>query len=504
MDYMKRIWIFLAIILYLLGIATWITFPELTILNISILSFASLIIIFIFYPLRREIYDLLTSRYYKKLYSHLLNLFLIGCVLSLVQYLVYKNSVYIDLTKSGQNTLSEQTKEILRSIDGPIEFLYFEKRQEWPRMIPLLELFRAHKNDISVKAIDIETEILLLKKYSVESTGVLVVNYKNSSKKAAITNELSITNLLLKLLRNREIKIYLTQGHNELNIEDESREGISILAQLIRNSTYQLHSIDLSQETLPIDAYAIAILGPKKSFLPKEMKEISSFMEKGGKLLVAVDPSFKGDPHRNLINYLKSYGLVINRDIIVDMLSQSFNADATVPFISHYALEHAVTKNFKGRTIFPLTSSIETIDNIKDVEAIKLAFPTHFPPSSAAKDLGAIEKGQAKFDNKDSKGPQAVLAVSTKGQSRVAVFGNSSFIINGYENISSNFNLFLNTLSWLVDDEPITSLNRPQLRNQVIVMSEQQVQLIFYFSVLFFPLILFSIAVFVYKRRQSL
>jgi ABC-type uncharacterized transport system involved in gliding motility auxiliary subunit len=115
-----------------------------------------------------------------------------------------------------------------------------------------------------------------------------------------------------------------------------------------------------------------------------------------------------------------------------------------------------------------------------------------------------VISGQVTYSKEDNAGPVALLGVSKNAQNRIALFGNSTFIINGYKDNSLSLNLFLNTLSWLVDDDPITSFNRPKLRNETIHMSTQQFHLIFYVSVLLFPILFFGYAIFLYSKRKSL
>jgi ABC-type uncharacterized transport system involved in gliding motility auxiliary subunit len=503
MSFYRKLWIGLNIVIYLVAIGTWIAIPEHYILNSSIMGLGMVLSGILIYPARHEFYQSVTSRFSRKMYNNMINLFLVFCIISLVQYLAYKNSTFFDLTSQKVNSLSEQTKEVLNSMPGEIGFTYYGERDMWNRKLPLMQLYKNLKKDIKIKAVDIEAQPQLVRANNIEKGDTLQITYKGKGLNVETKSELTITNGLLKLIRNREIKIYATSGHGEIDIDDESREGGNKLAEYIRNTSYQLEKLDIVNSGIPFDAFALMILGPKKSFLKGELNKIRAFIEKGGKLLVTLGPNFKSNPNKELIKLLSEYGIKVNNNIIVDMLSQKFNTDATVPFITTYDPSHTITKNFAGRAIFPIVSSVEAVGKT-DYNVSLLAFSNNFPASWAESNLKDVEKGIAKFDRKDKKGPQAVLAVSEKESNRVAVFGNSAFIINGYEMIGTNFNLFLNTLSWLVDDKPIISLNRPQVNNQTILMSANQVHLIFYFSVIFAPLILFGFAFFQYKRRQKL
>jgi hypothetical protein len=349
---LKKVWLFLSLITLLVAAATWITFPELIILNISLMSIGIIILGVVFWPNREEIYINVTSRFAKRLYNQLFNVGLVFCILAMLQYLVYKNSYYLDITKQKQNTLSDQTKEILKSFSGPIEFTYFGNRNQWDTKLPLLQLYKGLKSDISINAVDVEREPMKIKINGIKSTNTLMIEFGKASRKINVESELSITNALLSLLRNKEIKIYSTIGHGELDFTDQSREGISYLGRKIINQTYQLDTVDLVKQGIPSDAYALMILGPQKAFLDKEIKLISNYIDKGGKLLVSLSPNFKNNVHKKLTSLISNYGLVFKDDIVVSGLSREYNSDATIIYVNNYDNNHPITKNFKGRTIF--------------------------------------------------------------------------------------------------------------------------------------------------------
>ena len=64
--------------------------------------------------------------------------------------------------------------------------------------------------------------------------------------------------------------------------------------------------------------------------------------------------------------------------------------------------------------------------------------------------------------------------------------------------------LFLNSLSWLVDEDHLTSLSNTVVKDTPVFVGGVEMSVIFYFSVLFLPLILFVLAVVIYRRRLEL
>ncbi|MBL7663940.1 MAG: GldG family protein [Bacteriovoracaceae bacterium] len=418
--------------------------------------------------------------------------------------MIYKKSSFFDLTKENRNSLSEQTKAVLNSMPAELKLTYFAKRTLWERSMALLNLYRAEKSNLIINAIDIELQPQIARANKIEKDNSLLIEYLERKMIIPLKNELNLTNALLKVLKNKTIKVYSTVGHNEVDLYNSEREGGSHLMDLMQTDSYHVESLNIQKDGIPRDTYALMILGPRQPFFDTELKQLRQFLEQGGKLLITLGPEFNGNIHASLIALIAEYGLIFNNDIVVDTLAQNFNSDATIPFINDYDQEHPITKNFKDKTVFPLTSSLLKNERVKDAQVFLLAKSQNFPASWAETDLKAVAAGKAQFDARDRRGPQAVMGALTKGETKIAAFGNSAFLINGYHSMSANYNLFLNTLSWLLDDEKLISFNRPGLQNQVILLSAGQVQLIFYFSVIVVPILLAGIALFMYKRMNNL
>ena len=147
--------------------------------------------------------------------------------------------------------------------------LHFCQKGNWDASLPDLKLYSHSKKDLTVMAYDIDTNPALTKKYNVTKDSTLVIGYKGMQRLVYPTNHLNITNTLLKLLRNKEIKVYFTQGHGELDPRLKDREGASYLAQTIQSSSYQIGTVNLLKAGLPPDAYALMILGLGRAFIKR-------------------------------------------------------------------------------------------------------------------------------------------------------------------------------------------------------------------------------------------
>lgn len=451
----------------------------------------------------------------QRILSAAVTIFLVFAILGFINYLGFKNDYYVDLTHAKKYSLSDQTIKIVNSFQSPVVFKVFVGNNDRGPITALLNLFKFHNKNIEIDVIDPELKPQVVQKYGVTKYGTVVVEFDGRQAHVAKNDELGISNALLQVYRADTIIIYFTVGHGEVDLNLDTREGGSELLNQFKGMAYTVKPLDLIKSpAVPEDADALLILGPSEGFLEQELNAVANYLNnKSGKLFIAISPEFKTNKLKTLRELLTNWGIVLHMDVVVDRLSTLQGADPTVLFVEKYDEKHQITKNFKGRTVFPLSSSISKLKNSKRTFKMDtLVQSSNFPASWAESDLTAALAGKVIFDEKsDFKGPVAIMTaseevVSEKPEKRVRIVcsGNASFFINGYSAQGPNFNLMLNAISWLVNEDMMISINRPQIEEGPIYISSTEMGVIFYFSVLFCPLILLALGIFIYKRRQKL
>ncbi|MBW1677216.1 MAG: hypothetical protein JRJ79_11565 [Deltaproteobacteria bacterium] len=243
--------------------------------------------------------------------------------------------------------------------------------------------------------------------------------------------------------------------------------------------------------------------------------------------MILIDP----ETDTGLKGFLKSWGIEVGQDVIVDKLSRLFGADYLTPIVSQYAGYHPITENFNTASFFPLARSIRVAEDVPEyVQNTELAETG--PSSWAETDLVMLKKGEASFDRqKDTMGPIPVAVVSTikhetkeaEGEglgggeyeaeesddkkdaprpARIVVFGDSDFAGNAYVNLSGNRDLFMNALSWLAEEEDLIAIRPKKREGQPVVLSYTQGRVIFWASVVLLPgaVLIFGIVVLRLRR----
>lgn len=500
----SRLILFFTGILYLVVIALWVSIPDELILNLTV-SVVTIVLTlgYLFYN-RKNFQRFYQAPLFKKMQESIVFFILFFCLLSIVNYWFYKHPSEWDLTSTKINSLSEQTKNILKTIKGELSFKIFSRKAESYAWMALLEIYRSEKNSIKIEKIDIDVRPDLVAKYGIQNSPTVVVMYEGKIEKITVRDELNVTNALARVSRLHDPIAYFVQGHGEGDIASNENEGLKFIYEAAKNQAMDIRPLNLlTTQAIPFDAKAVILWGPKSSLQDSEIEILRQFLKNNGHMLVALDPSFNGDPHVKLKNFLREYQIEVRNDLVLDRKKFVNASEGTIPTIDEYAGDHTITRTFKGQTFFPLTSSIAPLSAA--VGAITPLMSTSaYPDSWGEADVKQIVSQNMVFDrNIDYPGPLNLAIAFESKNNRMVVFGNSSFVINAYMKFGSNYTLFLNSLSWILGEDRLVSLNLPVIQSTPIFISGPQIGIIFYFLVLFLPLILFIVAIASYRRRRT-
>lgn len=507
-------WVVVFGLLVLSSVSLWLVATEHVVLNLSVTVFTVLLGLLIFYPRRVDILTWLTSRQGKTGLVQLSQFVLVCFISTLVAYLAWKFPFQVDISERSLNTLSAQSQQVTKDLPEGTSLTLYARRAEWARAMGLLNLYRTVRRDLVISAIDPEVRPQAARAAGVNDHGTVIVEGGGRRVSFPLKDELSVTNALLKIIREKQPRAYFVWAHGEATCSNKNEDGLSALCGHLRAQNYTTLPLDLQKSTdVPVDADVVVIWGPTAGFLAPEVQRLQRWLERGGSLLFAYSPNFQLDHLRELRGLLAKWGIQSFNDLVVDRLSTLESQEATIPVVSRYAKNHPATRGFTNRTIFPLSSSLESVLPIyENVAVTGLAMTSDYPGSWAERDLAAVAEGKADFDEKlDRKGPINLAMVAERvtnnlrdKDTRIAVIANDVFARNAYQNQTANMNFVLNILGWLAHDEGLVSLNRPGLSHEPVIISTPHLRLVFVVTVLAVPLVALILAILVYRRRRSL
>ena len=126
------------------------------------------------------------------------------------------------------------------------------------------------------------------------------------------------------------------------------------------------------------------------------------------------------------------------------------------------------------------------------------------PDSWGETNRADLQRGVAQPDPQDLKGPLAVAAVATIDKARMVVYGTSNLAANQFLNIQGNRDFFLNTVSWLAEEEDQISVRPKDVKQTPVFMSSNQAQAVFLLPVVILPaLVIVGGIVAVVRRRAA-
>src|SRR5207244_2437014 len=250
----------------------------------------------------------------------------------------------------------------------------------------------------------------------------------------------------------------------------------------------------------PADAAVVILPGPKNDLFQPELDALDGYIGRGGKALVMVNP-FQNE---SLRKYLVKYGFVLDNDLVVESnpLGRLFGIGPEVPIIQQYGT-HAITREMGGvSTLFPLTRSMSMVTPLP--KCVGWDPPARTSEQSWGEtNREELQRGVAKPDPADPKGPLTVAAVARKDKARIVVYGTSNLASNQFLNLQGNRDFFLNTVSWLAEEEDQISIRPKDAKQTPVFLNANQAQLVFLLPVVVVPgLVLLGGIVAVVRRGE--
>jgi ABC-type uncharacterized transport system involved in gliding motility auxiliary subunit len=181
-------------------------------------------------------------------------------------------------------------------------------------------------------------------------------------------------------------------------------------------------------------------------------------------------------------------------------IGQIFGMGPEVPLISSYDT-HPIVREMKDvATAFPLSRTLEVKSGDKTtVEKLFSTGDNSYATSNIKSERIAIDT------KNDKKGPLVLGAAGTYSgptQGRFVVVGSSLWASNSFIRFNGNRDLFLNMVNWLTADEDLISIRPKEPEDRRLNISGQKMNLIFWLSVVFFPLAVVASGVVTWWRRR--
>ncbi len=475
----------------------------------------------------RQAFNLRTLKYGS--HASLFTVIVLAVVYVLYSLAMQHNQRF-DVTQAKRFTLAEQSVKLLQGLQYPIKVIGFYSLAERDRetFTDLVKQYTQHTDKLSYEVIDPDRQPALAKQYDITAYNTVVVEGNGKKEKVFRVEEAALTNAILKVTRNTKKVVYFVTGHGEPALTDSERNGYSGTKQALEDQNYTVQELVLARQSqVPDDAAVVIVAGPRRDLLESETEALSAFLGRGGHLFVMIDP----DTVPSFVTFVKRYGIEVGNDVVIETnpLGRLVGGDYLMPVVMTYE-RHAITKELGNvMTMFPVVRSVQVAKELTPgITAQELAKTS--PESWAETDLKALQEGRTAFDaDSDRRGPISIAAVATINPdktgtpaptsesseqpeqeqnaapraARLVVFGDSEFANNSLFSIQGNGNLFLNTVSWLAEEEDLIAI-RPRKGggSGPVMLTAAQAPFIFWLPVVLLPLGVFASGAVVFLRRK--
>lgn len=450
---------------------------------------------------RRTIWEFLTMRTTKHGMNMGAMIVLVLSALICVNYLANRHNKVWDFTQEKQYSLSEQSESLMKGLKSDMKVTVFYKGQpaqeEKFRIKSVLELYTDRTSHLRAEFVNAYVDQLraaeALKEVQ-DIEAVLTVTFvEYGGRKVRVEfpyQEAEFTSAMIKATRETSAKVYFVRGHGERALDADEAPGIKEMNDVLVESGFKVESISLlDTKEIPADASVLVIMGPTIPYLEDELAAVRRYVERGGKLLLALDP---GQRH-NLAGLTKSLGVQFENNYVITRATIQGGGPVTV-LGQRYDSTSNVTKSVpEGATsVFNLVSEVQAApDKAADLEIYDLvkSHQMSFTVNDISKPVEAPDKMRA-----------VVLAVEVKG--KAVIFGDSDFASNQFFQMGVNRELGLNAVASLANQTDLLSIKpkMPKGTSLILTTYGQIALLIFGFGM---PLLLLITAGVLWFRRRG-
>ncbi len=493
-------------------------------------------------------------------------------ILGLLNFLAVRHLYRVDLTDTGRLSIAPETQQILKNLKQPVTLYLFDKEQS-PEDRELLQNFRRQSQNFSFEFVDPDGNPALAKKFEIKNSNQsrdVHLELPSKNRKLFVQSlspqqrisETRLISSLLQIQSDRKPRIYFTQGHGERSL-DPGEKNYGAAFKLLQDKNFEVLPLNLAQTLqIPIDAAAVVLAGPSKSFFDAELKAIQDYLDQAGNLMVLIDP----ESQANLTQLLKTWGLVLDNRVAIDASGsgQLLKLGPAAPIVQDYnGNSHPITKEFGNNiTFYPLSRPIE-IQEVAGVQATPIALtnkqswgesnlqekpiklnegdrPGPLPLAVALvrqvipKPIQPALSPSLPPVNTDGQTPSPIVTPSpsvnpitsspspsptatpstaptatsiatstTPRESRLVIFGNSAFATDAFFGAQLNGDMFLNSVTWVSQaDGQALSIRPREIKRRQLSATPQQVQIVMLLSAVLLPILGFGLAAWIGWQRR--
>ncbi|WP_438449325.1 GldG family protein [Gorillibacterium sp. sgz5001074] len=452
-----------------------------------------------------------------------LSLAAVGIFILLTIFLHSMKGVQWDLTANKKFTLSDKTVSTVKSLDKEVHAIAFtqEGQSVVSRQIKdLLDEYHKLNDKFTWEEVDPKKKPAIAQKYQIDAYGTIVFEGNGKTKSVSSSElfgygsdqttytydgESKFTQAILDLISGQKHVAYVVTGHNELPMTNASE-----FKRGLENEGVEWKDLNLFKDgAIPQDAETLVILSPQKDLSEQEAKLITDYLADKGKLYMTVDLAKDMDKWTHWTKVLDAVGVKSQNALVVES-SKTLSSDP-LTIVPQYGY-HDITKKLEQQQVIVAMPGVMSLTAQTD--------KTGFTASSLLRtgDQGYGKTNLAPFTSNtrltqevikktdaDLKGPlDLAYAVTKDDKPKAVVIGNGLFLRDDWIAEQSNRDFALNSVNWLSGQKELVTIRpREEKAPQQVYIALSKQKLIYWGTILVFPLCFLVLGGFVWWRRRK-
>jgi ABC-type uncharacterized transport system involved in gliding motility auxiliary subunit len=426
---------------------------------------------------------------------------------------LYLHNARVDFSPGGRFTLSDHAHAVLRDLAQPVRVTAFIRTEDArnPVLKDLLWQAANESSQVSYTVVDVNRNPALAAHYGVDTYGATVVESGAKRTQFTLPVESQLMAAILQVTRPPK-KVYMLQGHGECDLTSTDRfTGCSGLRDALSNELYEVETFNLIMGTdVPADSDVLIIAGAKADPLEAEIAALQRYLDRGGKLIVLLEP-FAAP---KLGAFLRQFGIDVGENVVLDPENRLGGGEEFSAALPNVNRRHLIMSTLDAPPLFSAACALEAHDDDAADRSTEWLLKSG-DRSWAAHDRAILAGAQARFvAGRDINGPLTVgvevslpahnAAGDREATTRMIVYGDSDFATNRFLDYLGNRDLVLNTVNWLAREERLMAPRPKRMEpgKRILFVSQSDLGGLFLASVVVQPAVFLAIGMLVLLRRR--
>lgn len=298
----------------------------------------------------------------------------------------------IDMTATSLYSISDDTKKMLKELDGDIELYVMSSKSNADATIKkTLERYQTGSKHIKVEYKDTTRYPNFYRDYTdtAPSAGsIIVYNEKNGKSKVIDYNNIYVSDsysyyysgssgeteydcegqldsAIAYVRSDNTYKLYQVTGHNEA-VSDSTNFGTAgNLTEIVEKYNCEIEEINLlSKESISTDeCSALLLLGPETDYTEDEAKLVKEYLANGGNAIVALEGMVStGVDKPNFYSILEDYNIQVKDGVIAENDS-SFYSPQNGPFFAFAEGTTSYASGLPSYVFTPYAMGLKQLDS---------------------------------------------------------------------------------------------------------------------------------------------